>query len=232
MAYYFPSSQPHALQYSRTLLQFVTKNLSTFANFDSQRFVAQFLIDFELAIEAAENVQDDEVFLAQQSIKTQAVKDIMAQARKQFQILKHFVQIAFPDDENVWEQFGLKEYSEVRTSAIKMIPFLYKIHQVASENRVALNKYNYLDVQIDAFNDLHQNLVFALNERDFLEKDRTVITKSRRKTLDFLFDNFVTPVREVGKLIFVEDEELYAYFLFPKRKNKKRVNNDAIVDNM
>ena len=126
MAYYFPSSQSHAIQYTRTLVQILTNHLSDFNGFDSQRFIAQFVADFSATITAAENVQDDETVVDQQSIKTQVVEDIMVQARKEFQELKYFVQKTFPNNANLWNKFGFDDYNDVRANAVKMIPFLLK----------------------------------------------------------------------------------------------------------
>lgn len=228
MAYYFPASQSHALQYSRTLVQVLSQKLSDFSAFDSQRFVAQFLTDFSLSINTAENVQDDETVLDQQSIKTQAVEDVMVQARKQFQELKYFVQKTFPTNENIWGKFGFDDYNDVRANAIKMIPFLLKVYKVADENRAALNIQGCQNPRIDSFNNLYQTLIHAVTEQDLTKNDRPVITQTRRKALDLLFDNFVTPVREVGKLVFVDDAAMYAQFLLPKR-NSNLIANDTLI---
>ncbi|MFN0200015.1 MAG: hypothetical protein ACKVTZ_00760 [Bacteroidia bacterium] len=228
MAYYFPASQSHALQYARTLVQIVTQKLLAFSTFDVQRFTAQFLTDFSLAINEAENVQDDETVLDQQSIKTQEVEDMMVQARKQFQELKYFVQKTFPNNANVWNKFGFDDYNDVRANAVKMIPFLLKVYKVADENRAALNVQGCPDARIDAFNTAYQALIHVVTEQDLSKNDRPVITQARRKALDFLFDNFVTPVREVGKLIYAEDAAMYAQFLLPKR-NSNASNNDTPI---
>ena len=217
MSYYFPSSQSHALQYSHTLLQVLTKKLSDFSTFDSQLFTAQFLTDFSNAITNAENIQDDKTFIDQQSVKTQAVKDIMVQARKQFQVLKFFVQKTFPNNANLWDKFGLDDYNDVRANAVKMIPFLLKVYKIADKQRVVLNVQGCTNVEIDAFNTLYQDLIDAVTEQDLIKHKRLIITQARCKAFDLLFDNFVTPVRAVGKLIFVEDEAMYAQFLLPKR---------------
>lgn len=231
MAYYFPSSQAHGLQYARTLVQVLSNNLLDFSNFDSQRFTAQFIVDFASAIMAAENIQDDETTIDQQSIKTEAVENVMIQARKQFQELKYFVQKAFPNNINIWSKFGFDDYNEIRANAIKMIPFLLKVYKIANENRITLNVQGCLDSRIDAFDTLYRDLANAVTDQELSKNDRTLITQTRHDALDYLFDNFVTPTREVGKLIYVENNAMQALFLLPKRSSSTTQQSTNIAAN-
>lgn len=231
MAYYFPSSQSHAIQYTRTLVQILTNYLSDFNGFDSQRFIAQFVADFSVAITAAENVQDDETVVDQQSIKTQVVEDIMVQARKQFQELKYFIQKTFPNNANIWNKFGFDDYNEVRANAVKMIPFLLKVYKIADENRPALNLQGCANTRIDAFNLLYKDLANAVTDQDLSKNDRPIITQSRHIALDNLFDNFVTPTREVGKLIYADNPAMYMQFLLPKRSSAAVAQSTDIAAN-
>jgi hypothetical protein len=231
MAYYFPSSQSHAIQYARTLLQILSNHLSDFSNFDAQRFIAQFVTDFSVAITAAENIQDDETIIDQQSIKTQAVEDIMVQARKEFQQLKYFVQKTFPNNVNIFHKFGFNEYNEIRANTVKMIPFLFKVYKIADENRSALNMQGCTNNRIDSFDLLYQNLANAIIEQDLSKNDRLILTQSRHIALDNLFDNFVTPIREVGKLIYADNPAMYMQFLLPKRSSAAAAQSTDIAAN-
>lgn len=231
MAYYFPSSQAHGLQYARTLVQVLSNNLLDFSNFDAQRFTAQFVVDFASAITAAENVQDDETTVDQQSIKTQAVENVMVQARKQFQELKYFVQKAFPNNANMWSKFGFDDYNDIRANAIKMIPFLLKVYKIANENRTTLNVQGCLDSRIDAFETLYRDLANAVTDQELSKNDRTLITQTRHDALDILFDNFVTPTREVGKLIYAENSAMQALFLLSRRSSSTTQQSTNIAAN-
>jgi hypothetical protein len=231
MPYYFPSSQSHALQYSRTLLQVLIQNLSAFSAFDSQRFTAQFTTDFAAAILVAENIQDDETVLDQQSIKTQEVEDIMIEARRQFQELKYFVQKTFPNNTNLWNKFGFDDYNDVRSSAVKMIPFLLKVYKLADEHRISLNVQGCTSVRIDDFLLLYKQLADAVTDQDITKNDRPVITQARKKALDELFDNYVTPTRDVGKLIYMTNYAMYIQFLLPKRQSHAGAQDTVIAAN-
>lgn len=219
MAYYFPSSQSHALQYVHNLLQILTNKLSDFSAFDSERFVAQFLVDFAEAIKAVEDINDDESVRNEQINKTELIEHIMAQARRQFQGLKYFVEKTFPNDVNTWNKFGFEEYNKIRVNAVKMIPFLLKVYKIADENRLALNLQDCTNNYINTFDNLYKDLVNAVAEQNISKNDRLIITQKRREALDNLFDKFVTPTREVAKLIYADNPAMYMQFLLPKRSS-------------
>lgn len=231
MGYYFSGSQAEALQYCRTILQTLTINFVEFANFDAQRFVPFFLTGFAKAIEAVENIQDDETVVDQQSIKTQVVETTMVQARKQFQELKYFVQKAFPNQPNQWSKFGFDDYSEVRDNPVKMIPFLLKVYKLSDANRSALVAQGATDQRIDDFQTTYQSLVNAVTEQDMAKNERGVVTQMRITALDALFDEYLTPTREVAKFVYAENAAMYSQFLLPRRSSSSSTNSTTIAAN-
>ncbi|QQS28458.1 MAG: hypothetical protein IPM47_16590 [Sphingobacteriales bacterium] len=169
-----------------------------------------FADNFLAAIDAAQLLTVDNVVIDQQAEKTQTVEDAMKKGRNGFQALKYFIELAFPNNQAKWNQFGYNDYEEQSRSQAKFIQFLYMVHQRAVENQAALNAVGCTNVRIAGIKTLADNIqVFNLDQELFID-DRPVGTETRILALNSIWAT-VRRIRRAGKIIWGEADNFGKY---------------------
>jgi len=169
-----------------------------------------FADDFLASIDAAQLLPVDNVVIDQQAEKTETVEDAMKKGRNGFQAMKYFIELAFPNNQTIWNQFGYNDYEEENRSQAKFIQFLYMLHQRAVEHQAALNDVGCTNARIAEIKTLADKIqAFNLSQELFID-NRPVGTETRIKALNRIWAT-VRRIRRVGKIIWAEADDFGKY---------------------
>lgn len=173
-------------------------------------FAANYLAD----IDAAEATDDDETVLDQQMQLTKDVEKEMKKCRDKFQDSKPFIVKAFPDNEEVQNEFGFNDYGKAVDSETLFTKFMLKFHGKAEKYKVELIAKNYTQVKIDEIKTRYEALRDAdIAQEDFI-KNRPVQTRDRILKMNKAWKGETT-ICTAGKRIYKDDYAKYQRYLLP-----------------
>ena len=153
----YAGSDDEFLQSVRVMHGQFTLDKADFTAFDTM-FSDPFGDNWLAQIETAADKLNDDYIVAIQATYTKRVEDKLTECRDFYQKMKYFIERAFPDNKEIWVQFGYPKYDEARKTETKMISFMGILHKAAVEYSEELIAVGFTQAQIDQIKSLHDEL--------------------------------------------------------------------------
>jgi len=213
------------IQASRVMHGLFVEDKVAFTNFDNG-FADPFAENWLIKIEAGNDVVQDSLYLSSQIELTKHVELKMNECRDYFQMIKYFIEKAFPDRKEIWAQFGFNDYEKARTSETKMIQFFGVLHKTAIEFSAQLIAAGFGQEKIDKIESLQTELIDADYKQEMSKKKRPVITQERIEKLNECY-SIMQKVSKAGKIIFANNHAKYDQYLLPIERVTKKPEEPA-----
>lgn len=197
---------------------------AAFGNFDNL-FADPFAENWLQVINNANDAIRDNFYEADLTEKTKIVQDFLSAAKSHFQKVKYFVEKAFPDHKEIWNQFGFTDYDEARKSEVKMILFLGLVYNTAVQYKDNLLAAGLPEADIEKIKSIKTDLSNADLEQEKLKKKRPELTQERIVILNQCYDA-MQKVSKAGKIIFNDNYVKYNQYLLP---NERTVKKEEVV---
>ncbi|MHB8904612.1 MAG: hypothetical protein ACYC6D_00625 [Melioribacteraceae bacterium] len=221
----FSGSDADMIQASRVMQGLFVEDKIAFTNFDSE-FADPFAENWLQKIEAGNTVAQDSLYVSGQTELTKNVELKMTESRDFFQMMKYFIEKAFPNRKEIWTQFGVNDYDKARTSETKMIQFLGVLHKTAVEFKTELIAAGFSQEKIDKIAALLTELINADYEQEMSKKKRPAITQERIEKLNECY-SIMQKVSKAGKIIFANNRAKYDQYLLPIERIVKKPEEPA-----
>jgi hypothetical protein len=207
----FNIADPDAIQDARVKHASFLEDKDDFVDFDAD-FDDPFAADFLEDIDAAENTDDDETVIDQQTQLTN-VADEMELSRNKYQDSKPFIIKAFVDTETQ-NEFGFNDYKKAQDSHTFFTDFMLKFHRIATKYKIELIAKNYSQLKIDEILTRHDALRDANVAQDLFIKTRPQKTKDRIVKMNKAWSGEQL-ICAAGKRIYKDDYAKYQRYLLP-----------------
>lgn len=213
-------SDADMIQEARIMHGLFTEDKPAFGDFDNL-FADPFAENWLLVINNANDVIRDNFYEAGLTEKTKIVQDFLNAAKSHYQKVKYFVEKAFPDHREIWNQFGVSDYDEARKSEVKMILFLGFVYNAALQYKDHLLAAGLPEADIEKIKSLQTDLSKADLEQEKLKKKRPEFTQERIAILNQCYDS-MQKVSKAGKIIFNDNYVKYNQYLLPNERSVKK----------
>lgn len=207
----YKMSDSEVIAFGRMFIGNLENNLSVFTAYDSsinQNFVDQLKAD----LDAAEQTEDDERVIDQQTQLTDTVNEVLSNCRSHYKLILYFAKKAFPDNNSIRNEFGENDYLAVRKSQPKMIEFMKKLSGTVVKYKTQLLAKSVSQAQIDKTNTLYNQLSETNYQQDIFKKNRSV-KNTRRITGLNVFWNKIALISTLSKIIYEHDFKMFKLFL-------------------
>ena len=177
-------------------------------------FTPQTLTELKTLFETASNIPSDHTYIDIQAKATENVATKLAICCKFFKKCKFDIELAFPNDKKVWNQFGFNDYDEARRNGKLMYMFLTDFHMIADKYRDTLTTNGWKE---DNFNEIltHRNeLKACMYEQSECILNRNRATEERTIALNNLYEKLAIYFK-AAKILYEDDEEFLKWFKFP-----------------
>lgn len=221
----YSGSDADMIQASRVMHGLFVEDKSAFTNFDNG-FTDPYAENWLQKIEAGTDVIQDSLYLSNQAELTKNVELKMTECRDFFQMMKYFIEKAFPDRKEIWTQFGVNDYEKARVSETKMIQFLGVLHKTATEFSAELIAAGFSQEKIDKIELLQKELINADYEQELSKKKRPAVTQERIEKLNECYQ-LMQKVSKAGKIIFANNRAKFDQYLMPNEKVVKKPEEPA-----
>jgi len=202
----------------------VSEDLPDFQNFAPQ-FDQDFITEFSDLIEDVQEMMQDTTIRAIMAQKTERAIEAMSSCTDIFRICRFFVRLAFPSDETVQEQFGLKEFNAIRNSQLKLQEFMDVFYHAVLQYKVELIQAGFSQDKIDEIETRKNELDQAIIAQNLYLKEKTSLTSQRIKGMNDLWEK-MSLISKVSKLIYFDNPVKYHnYLLYPGGKYKPNNGN-------
>lgn len=192
----------YLMEHSQTLHDLFEDDKAGFSAYDPD-FADPFETDWQDAIDAAVNYQDDTAVKADIGIKTGTVAEQMALCRAKYDDVIYFAQKAFGKKGRELKAFGVgKQYTAASRSQGKMRDFMDELHQAAEKHKVKLIAAGFIQPKIDEIATLRDSFTTSNSQQNKLKKDRPEISQGRLDTYNTLYDDFTLKVTDAVQLAY------------------------------
>jgi hypothetical protein len=177
-------------------------------------------INASIAEPSAEYRQD------QQILMTNDVKAKMVDARKSYRLQRYFVTKAFPGNTDLQNLFGLDNYADAINSQKEMCALLTDMHRAATTAPYAagLAAAGYPAADIAAILTIRDALNTGNWTQDDFIRNSPIATVQRENTHNATWA-FAQRVRSAAGYLFMDDVEMYNFFLFPASEENESIFN-------
>jgi hypothetical protein len=208
------------LQESGTMNSIFNEDKTAFSSFDSS-FADPFSSNWEKDINSAKDMPVDSIYEAELTEKTKLVQSKLEESRIQFQKVKYFIEKAFPDKKEIWNQFGVGDYMASRNSEAKMVKLLGIMHNAAQQFKEQLISAGINEADITQIQNLKNDLSDADLEQEKTKKKRPAVTQERIKQLNNCY-SYMQKVSKAAKIIFTGNSAKYNQYLLPNERTSKK----------
>lgn len=222
----FSTDDAKMIQFSRTTKINLENNLAEFTAFDPD-FDANFLTQYETAIDQAEVFNSDNQLIDVQVQATLDLEEKMTECRDFFQIMKYFIEKAFPGKRGTWDEFGYNDYDRVRNRSTSMIQFMHDLFEVATKYASNLESVGFDAARLATIETLTNELREAKSLQEQTKGVRSTAANDRVVLLNKVWD-LTTRICNAGKAVFYKDYGRYQLFLLPWRSGSSSVEIGAV----
>lgn len=208
-------------------LGFLTADIIDFQSFDAF-FDATYLTNFAAAIQNVRAFPEDESVLDILGGLTQKRDEVWNDGKKAYQKLKYFVELAFPNQSKIHNEFGFDDYGESSKRVEYFIQFLYKTYMTAQKYASKLALVNYSATQIQQFLTLHEDLKKADYEQEAYKNERQQMAAQRNELIDILYNEYVARVNKAGKIVYMDNTAKYVRYLLPSRSTSSSPKPETV----
>jgi len=163
-------------------------------------------------IVAAEDAPDHEYLMDQLAQKTVIVEENMTLCRNTTQLMKPFIEKAFPGKKATWNLFGYDDYDDARNSQHKMYNFMKKLYKTAILYAAELIAAGFTQIKIDKLQTCYLDLMRADDEQESFKIEIKKMTNERIEMLNAVW-SIVLNICRIGKLIYADNYGKYQQYV-------------------
>ena len=220
---YFNGTDANFVVTSGQTIDLIQEKHSEFEAF-SMHFTAERLQELIDLYDQIISIPSDNVFIDIQAKATNDVKIEHDKSCKFFQHSKFDIEMAFPNDKLVWNQFGFNDYEKARKSPRNMFMFLSDFDTMAVRYKDILTANGWTEENFANVLDHQNNLKAAMNSQNDSMIERRRATEDRVGKLNTVYEKMGTYFKP-AQIIFEADEELLKRFRFPAPNPSSKSND-------
>lgn len=209
----YSGTDAHFINFSGQRINLVTEKHDDFIRF-SPIFTPKGLRELKMVYEDACNITSDNAYVDIQAKATENVKTELEKCCKFFQRSKFDIEMAFPNDKKIWDQFGFNDYEEARRSGKFMYMFLTDLHMIAVRNAEPLVKVGWTEDNFNVILQHRDELKNCMNEQSSSIMDRSRATENRILKLNSLYEK-LSIYFKAARILYDGNEEILKWYKFP-----------------
>lgn len=187
----------------------------------STYFTDQTLQGLDRSFAIAEEIPSDKVFVDMQAKSTNNLTLKLEDSGKFYQKCKFNIEMAFPNDKNLWNQFGFNDYEEARKSPRNMYMFYCDFQFMANLHKKDLLTKNWTEETFTQIEEIKNSLKELMNEQTKCMVERGRATENRIIALNSLYE-LLAKYMKAAKLIYEGNDEMLKWFKFPSTTTTKK----------
>ncbi|PXY00860.1 hypothetical protein DF185_13255 [Marinifilum breve] len=180
----------------------------------SPHFTAETQAELKTLFETASNIPSDNTYIDIQAKATENVNKELAASGKFFQRCKFDIEMGFPNDKKVWNQFGFNDYDNARKSGKLMYLFLTDFDMIANKYKEALTAEGWTEDTFSAILAHRDKLKGFMDEQSDCILKRNRATEERTIALNALYEKLAIYFK-AARIMYEDDEDLLKWFRFP-----------------
>lgn len=201
------------INFSGQRIKLIEEKHKDFTQF-SPIFTPKGLRELNQVYEEACNITTDNAYVDIQAKATEDVKLDLEACCKFFQRCKFDIEMAFPNDKKMWDQFGFNDYDEARRSGKYMYMFLTDMHMVATRNPEPLTTVGWTEENFNQILIHRDSLKENMNLQSDSIMDRSRATENRMMILNNLYEKMAIYFK-AARIMYDDNEENLKWFKFP-----------------
>jgi len=194
----------------------------------SNHFTPETLTSVKELFQNAANIPSDKVYIDMQAKSTNNIKLKLEEAGKFYQRCKFDIEMAFPNDKNIWNQFGFNDYDEARKSARNMYMFYSDFQFMVNLHKEDLLAKNWTEETFTKIEDHKVSIKSLMDEQTKSMVDRGRATDQRIDALNSLHDKLAKYMK-AAKFIYDGNEEMLKWFKFPVATTTEKKEEETTV---
>ncbi len=210
---YFHGTDANFIVTSGYSIQEINDRHSKFEAF-SMHFTQEKLQELNDLHDQTTTIPSDNVFIDIQAKSTNDVKLEHDKCCKFFQHSKFDIEMAFPNDKLVWNQFGFNDYEKARKSPRNMFMFLTDFDMMAIRHKDTLTTNGWTEEKFTLVLDYRNKLKAAMDNQNDKMIERRRATESRLDILNALYEKLALYFK-AAHIIFEGEDDLLKRFKFP-----------------
>ena len=188
---------------TRRIYKCFLEYINDFTSFDPD-FDSAYSSKFLNALDDADKIESKYAVDANLKLLTKTVEEKMELCRNKFQSAKYFIEKAFPNNENIWQEFGYGAYNKARKNQVLMKEFMRNFYKTATKYSAKLIGANYTTEKIEEINTLLSELLQSDDEQESFKNGRPSLTQDNIEKLNLSY-SIAAKVADVGKQIYAQD---------------------------
>ncbi|MDQ2180822.1 hypothetical protein [Marinifilum sp. D714] len=180
----------------------------------SPHFTSETLAELDSLYTKASNIPSDHTYIDIQAKATENVNKELAASGKFFQRCKFDIEMAFPNDKKVWNQFGFNDYEEARRSGKLMYLFLTDFDMIANKYKAELSANGWTEETFSAILAHRDKLKGFMDEQSDCILKRNRATEERTIALNALYEKLAIYFK-AARIMYEDDPDLLKWFKFP-----------------
>jgi hypothetical protein len=191
-------------------------------------FNAESLSGLTTVYDEACNIPSDNTYIDIQAKATENVKLDLDACCKFFQRCKFDIEIAFPNDKKMWDQFGFNDYEEARRNPKFMYMFLTDLHMIAMRNAAPLVTMGWTDESFELILNHRDSLKLKMNTQSDSIMERSRATENRVLKLNNMYEKLAIYFK-AARILYDGNEEILKWFKFPVASSSKP-NEETVAE--
>jgi hypothetical protein len=207
-------SDSEMIQTAKVIFGSFLEDREAFSAFDSD-YGDHFITRFREDLQEAEDIAKSGLVTAELIGLSSDVEVALEKCKNYYQLSRHFIEKAFPENRAVWKEFGYDSYDIARRYQSEMIQFMNQFYNSAMKYKDKLIAENFSQPMIDEIAALKKELDEANQRQENFKKSRTTMTQDRLTKLNSCWKE-ISEIARLGKLIFANDfGRFQKYVIYP-----------------
>jgi hypothetical protein len=164
---------------------------------------SNFLVDWKAAMDIAKLIFPDYSEVLEGEVLLEDAVTALQACQTKYGEVKYFAGKAFPKNKEAMKEFGQGQFSKVRNSHLRMVPFMETLHGVATKYKVELIAKGYSQPAIDQITTLTDTLRADNILQQLKKKERPTESRKRIESLN-AFYAFGQQVAQVAPRVFAQ----------------------------
>jgi hypothetical protein len=190
--------------------------------------------ELQVLYEEAIGIPSDKVYIDIQAKATDNLNISVDEACKYYQACKFDIELIFPNDKHIWNQFGFNDYEVARRTARGVYMFFSDFKLIANLHKESLLEGGWTEEHFTKIQDYQDKIKLYMDQQTECVVKRGNATDRRIQTLNKMYEK-LSKYLKAAKIIFAENEEMLKWFKFPVsaggRKEEQEGDPDIAQDN-
>eukprot|EP01029_Cantina_marsupialis_P020765 TRINITY_DN4894_c0_g1_i1.p1 TRINITY_DN4894_c0_g1~~TRINITY_DN4894_c0_g1_i1.p1 ORF type:complete len:240 (-),score=-3.09 TRINITY_DN4894_c0_g1_i1:260-979(-) len=198
----------------------ITKEHVSFESF-SAYFTPERPKELQVLYEEAIGIPSDKVYIDIQAKATDNLNIAIDEAGKFYQSCKFDIEMIFPNDKHIWNQFGFNDFEPTRRSARNMYMFFSDFLLIANIHKEPLLTGGWVEDHFTKIQEHRDKLKMYMDQQTECIVSRSTATDKRIVTLNKMYEKLARYTK-AAKIIYAGNEEMLKWFKFPVSTNGKK----------